>query len=67
MTEEQFSFESDIKQLMYLAEQNKNNSSTNVVARRWAVFYTEAEKLLAYYQAMLASKPDAEGDSVNRT
>lgn len=42
--------------LMWEAQNQKTNSDAPSVARRWAVFYTDLEHVLAYYQAMLKSK-----------
>lgn len=61
---EQLSLAASLKQIMYVSEISKKSASTDVVARRWAVFYTEAEKLLAYYEAMLAPKPSEENGSI---
>lgn len=49
--------------LMHEVKMRKNSAETDVIARRWAVFYTELEKSLGYYQAFLESKPSAEGGS----
>lgn len=47
-------------ELMWEAQNQKTAADAGSVARRWAVFYTELEKILAYYQAMLKSKPEGE-------
>jgi len=46
--------------LMWQAQNEKTNNDAPSVARRWAVFYTELEKALAYYQSMLKSKEDGD-------
>lgn len=46
--------------LMWEAQNQKTNTDAPAVARRWAVFYTDLEKVLAYYQAMLKSKGDSD-------
>ena len=49
--------------LMHEVKSRKNSAETDVIARRWAVLYTELEKSLGYYQAFLESKPSVEGGS----
>lgn len=43
-------------ELMWEAQNQKTLVDAPSVARRWAVFYTELEKILAYYQSLLKSK-----------
>jgi hypothetical protein len=48
-----------LKDLLFDITGEKERASENggsVVARRWAVLYTELEKALAYYKAFLESK-----------
>jgi hypothetical protein len=45
-----------IIELMLSAKTDKELSKTDVEARRWAVFYTELEKALGYYEAFLEPK-----------
>lgn len=52
-------FEQTLKDLMFQAQTEKEKAVENqgaVVARRWAVFYTDLEKAYAYYVALLKSK-----------
>lgn len=39
--------------LMWEAQNQKTTSDADSPRRRWAIFYTDLEKVLAYYQAML--------------
>ena len=52
-------FRENLQTLLFDANTEKAIASENqgsVVARRWAVLYTELEKALAYYIAYLESK-----------
>lgn len=45
--------------LMWEAQNKKNSDdASSSDRRRWAVFYTDVEHVLAYYQSMLKPKPE---------
>ena len=49
-------YREQLTNLMWSAKTDKELSKTDVEARRWAVFYTELEKALGYYEAFLEPK-----------
>lgn len=52
-----YDFKKALEEVLSQASDKKNEEPKSSTTRKWAVFYTEVEKALAYYEAYLSPKP----------